>query len=214
MKHSLNYKAALFGIALGLSINTLSAAEPWTPSQADLDAAVANASQQWGVDVPVTITLDPASACGVYNAARRKNKKDQDEEPKNLADVAAITDHKKSTGQTTTTITFAAGDIDDGSEPVRISDDRMLSQTFVSAPSEHSQHFIHINASCEWTPEFLQSIVLHEYGHVLGIKKHSKNDHSIMYWMVFRPDAARQYGAQAITALDREAIPVNTAGAK
>ena len=208
MKHSLESKAALFGIALGLSISTLNAAEPWTPSQADLDTAVANAAQQWGINIPVTITLDPAHTCGVYNAARRKNKKDQDGLT-NFDDVGAITEHNKTKGITTTTISFAAGDVDDGSEPVRLSDDKVLTQTFVSAPSEKTTHHMRINAACEWSPEFLSQIVLHEYGHIIGIQKHSRNDRSIMYWMVFRPDAAKKYGYQAITEQDRATVPLH-----
>jgi Matrixin len=210
------------GFLLAQSAFGASAAQPsaqqaqspiWVPSQADLDAAVSRAATAWGVSVPVTISLDPAAACGVYNAARRRNKRDQDEEPHTLADVAAITDHKKQTGTTTTTITFAAGDIDDGSEPVRIDQDQTLSQTFVSTKDAYA-NYIHINAACEWSPQFLESIVLHEYGHALGIRKHSRDDRDIMYWMVYRPDAAKKYGAQSISAADRAMIPVQNARAK
>ncbi len=60
---------------------------------------------------------------------------------------------------------------------------------------------ISINSACDWTPWYLRKIVLHEYGHALGLK-HSTDPHSIMFWLVFSRSAARNYGAQKITAAD------------
>jgi Matrixin len=61
--------------------------------------------------------------------------------------------------------------------------------------------FIGINSACDWTPWYLRKVVLHEYGHALGLE-HSTDPHSIMFWLVFSRSAARNYGPQKITASD------------
>ncbi len=67
--------------------------------------------------------------------------------------------------------------------------------------SEAPAWVIEINSACEWTPWYVRKVVLHEYGHALGLE-HSNDPHSVMFWLVFSRAAARNYGAQKITAAD------------
>jgi hypothetical protein len=67
---------------------------------------------------------------------------------------------------------------------------------------------ININAACDWNDAYLRKIVMHEYGHALGLQ-HSGNRNSIMYWLVFAPSAERLYGSQAITAADMNAAVIS-----
>lgn len=58
-------------------------------------------------------------------------------------------------------------------------------------------YLIQLNSACDWSKLDLAAFVLHEYGHALiGGGWHSKDRHSIMYYIVS--------GAQAITRQDRE----------
>jgi hypothetical protein len=66
---------------------------------------------------------------------------------------------------------------------------------------------INIDAACDWNDAYLRKIVMHEYGHALGLQ-HSENRNSIMDWLVFAPSAERLYGSQAITAADLNAAAI------
>src|ERR1700744_1387524 len=64
--------------------------------------------------------------------------------------------------------------------------------------------------SKDWNDAYLRKIVMHEYGHALGLP-HSENRNSIMYWLVFAPSAERLYGNQTITAADLNAATISKA---
>lgn len=74
---------------------------------------------------------------------------------------------------------------------------RIENRTGSAAPS----WVISINSACDWTPWYVRQVLLHEYGHALGLQ-HSPDPHSVMFWLVFSRAAARNYGAQKITAAD------------
>ena len=74
---------------------------------------------------------------------------------------------------------------------------RVENRTGSGAPS----WLISINSACDWTPWYVRKVILHEYGHALGLE-HSRDPQSVMFWLVFSRAAARNYGAQKITAAD------------
>jgi hypothetical protein len=78
-----------------------------------------------------------------------------------------------------TTVSF-----DDGTEPVT---------------SHQKTWVIRINSSCDWSKLNLRNTVTHELGHILiGPNWHSRNPHSVMYWIV--------QGNQSILPEDREML--------
>jgi hypothetical protein len=53
-------------------------------------------------------------------------------------------------------------------------------------------YVIHVNQNCDWSKTSLLNVILHEYGHVLGLG-HSNDPKSVMFWLVkgkqsIRPD--------------------------
>lgn len=66
---------------------------------------------------------------------------------------------------------------------------------------------IHLNAACDWSDrEWRRRMIEHEYGHALGILRHSTDPHSIMFWVVYQAAAEKKYGHQEITIEDRARI--------
>ncbi len=126
-------------------------------TQADLDAALANAKKAWMADLDASVHFEEMKSCTTARVG-------QPLQP-GMSAIASTRRVENKTGS---------------AMPVWV---------------------ISINSACEWTPWYVRQVVLHEYGHALGLD-HSKDPHSIMFWLVFSRAASRNYGAQKITAAD------------
>ncbi len=148
-------------------------------TQADLQGALESAKATWGVDVEVSIAFDthPVS-CELPNLAKNPN-----------AAPPQVAYERDSI----TSFTPTAESDDDGA-PVK-------SETTVSV-----LRVITVNSSCKWTAPWLKKVVLHEYGHALGLKGHSQDPHDIMNENIYDDKGARLFGDQRITSRDRASL--------
>ncbi len=156
-----------------------------TPTPAELESALAAARAAWGIDVDASIRLDSSQGCEMLDVTKKHSGKS---EPGSPNETIALT-------QTVQT------------KMITDSDDPAIPPVVVNSLSS----VININAACDWNDAYLRKIVMHEYGHALGLQ-HSENRNSIMYWLVFAPSAERLYGSQAITAADLNAAAISKAG--
>jgi predicted Zn-dependent protease len=155
-----------------------------TPTQTQLETALAAARAAWGIDVEASIRLDHSQGCEMLDVTKKRSGK---AEPASANETIALT-------QTVQT------------KMITDSDDPAIPPVVVNSLSS----VININAACDWNDAYLRKIVMHEYGHALGLQ-HSENRNSIMYWLVFAPSAERLYGSQAITAADLNAAAISKA---
>jgi hypothetical protein len=126
-------------------------------TQADLEAALANAKTAWKADLDVSVRFEERNSCE----------------------------------------TARVGQPLQPGRPAIASTRRVENKAAPAAPA----WVISLNSACEWTPWYVRQVVLHEYGHAIGLE-HSKDPHSIMFWLVFSRAASHNYGAQKITAAD------------
>jgi predicted Zn-dependent protease len=147
-------RAAGFAVAVILVAGRVRASPV---SQADLDAALADAKKAWMADLDTSVRFEEMKSCETARVGQPIQ-----------SGISAIASTRK-----------------------------VENKTGSAAPL----WVISINSACEWTPWYVRKVVLHEYGHALGLE-HSKDPHSVMFWLVFSRAAARNYGAQKITAAD------------
>jgi hypothetical protein len=182
----LSISAALLTVKRSILITILTLAalnlRAATPTQAELETALAAARTAWGIDVEASIRLDHSQGCEMLDVTKK------------YAVTQGAAASKETVALTQTVQT----------KMITESDDPAVPPIEVNSLSS----VININAACNWNEPWLRKIVTHEYGHALGVQ-HSENRNSIMYWLVFAPSAERLYGSQAITVADLNAATVS-----
>lgn len=161
----------------GFALSVCLNAAPIT--QADLQAALESAKAAWGVDIEVSIAFEThPGSCDLPNLAKSPD--------------AALPQ-----------VAYERDSITSFTPAVETNDDELPVQpeTTVSV-----LRVITVNSSCKWTSSWLKKVVMHEYGHALGLKGHSQDPHDIMNERIYDDKGARVFGDQKITSQDRASL--------
>lgn len=147
--------------------------------QADLDSALKLAQANWGYivnDAPVSVALVPGRGCHISNGSHDF-----------IAHIQVNTRNEAVSSTISWTVSKKISwDVPD------IPDEELPSESGAaeSAPTVKTvvvSYVIQLDADCKWNSRDLDisKFVEHEYGHLVdGLNYHSKNMHSIMFWVV------------------------------
>lgn len=201
-------------VALLTTVMGVRAAEPWKPTQVELEAALANAALDWGASPSerIEIKLETPRTCRLLKIQDGSAVPSAPSGVEDMSRMSAITERVRATSTDSSLATENESGIEstvayDGGTSETFYKNGMVEESTPFVPTVSYKWIMRVNGTCNfWTPAYLSKVVTHEYGHSLKLG-HSTDLRSIMYWLVFLPPAVKTFGDQTITPADRAAIP-------